>query len=42
MYEFIKTQYLLGKITADKVRSYVPKWITAEQAEEIIALKQEV
>lgn len=41
MYEFIKTQYLLGRIGADKVRSYAPKWITAEQAEEIIALRAE-
>ena len=41
MYEFIKLQYLLGRIDADKVRSYAPKWITPEQAEEIIALKQE-
>ena len=42
MYEFIKLQYLLGRINADKVRSYAPKWITEEQAEEIIALKMEV
>ncbi len=38
MYNFIKTQYLLGKIDADKVRSYAPKWITAEEADEIVAL----
>jgi len=41
MYDFIKLQYLLGRIDADKVRSYAPKWITAEQAEEIIALRAE-
>jgi hypothetical protein len=42
MYEFIKLQYLIGRINADKVRSYAPKWITEEQAEEIITLKMEV
>ena len=41
MYDFIKLQYLLGRIDADKVRSYAPKWITEEQAEEIIALRAE-
>ncbi len=41
MYDFIKLQYLLGRIDADKVRLYAPRWITEEQAEEIITLKQE-
>ena len=36
MYEFIRIQYLLGKLTADQVRSFAPKWITVDQAEEII------
>ena len=36
MYSFIKIQYKLGKLTAEQVRSYVPKWITEEQAKEII------
>ncbi len=36
MFEFIKIQYKLGRISADKVRSYVPKWLIAEQAAEII------
>ena len=36
MFEFIRIQYKLGRISADKVRSYVPKWLTAEQAAEII------
>ena len=36
MLQFIKIQYKLGRISADKVRSYVPKWLTAEQAAEII------
>lgn len=37
MFEFIKIQYLLGRLTAEQVRAYAPKWITAEQAEEILA-----
>lgn len=36
MYDFIKIQFELGKITAKQVQAFVPKWITAEQAEEII------
>lgn len=36
MYEFIRIQYKLGKLTAEQVRSFVPKWITSEQAETII------
>ena len=36
MLQFIKIQYKLGRISADKVLSYVPKWLTAEQAAEII------
>lgn len=35
MYDFIKCQYELGKITKEKVYSYVPRWITKEQANEI-------
>lgn len=42
MYEFILIQYFyLNKIDADQVRSYAPRWITKEQAEEIIARKEE-
>ena len=37
MYEFIKIQYLLGRLSAAQVRAYAPKWITAEQAEEILS-----
>ena len=36
MYSFIKIQYKLGKLTADEVRAFAPRWITTEQAEEII------
>ena len=37
MFEFIKIQYRLRRLTAEQVRAYAPKWITAEQAEEILA-----
>lgn len=36
MYEFIRLQYIMKKITAEHVRGFAPKWITAEQAETII------
>lgn len=36
MYEFIKIQYRLGRITAEQVRAKAPRWITEEQAEGII------
>lgn len=39
MTEFIKIQYLLRKINAERVLSYVPKWLTAEEAEMIIGNK---
>lgn len=38
MYEFIRLQYVMGKITADQVMAFVPKYITAEQAAEIIGV----
>ena len=36
MVELISIQYRLGRRTAEQVRSMAPKWITADQAEEII------
>ena len=36
MVEFIRIQYRLGRLTAEQVRSMAQKWITADQAEEII------
>lgn len=42
MYQFILNQWILGKIDADKVQSYVPKWITQEQANTILAKPQAV
>lgn len=38
MYEFIRIQYILGRITAEQVFEFVPKFITREQAESIISL----
>jgi len=37
MYNFILTQWILGKIDEAKVLQFAPRWITAEQAQEIIA-----
>ncbi|MEF9975796.1 MAG: XkdX family protein [Oscillospiraceae bacterium] len=39
MFEFIKLQYILGKITKAQVQGFVPKFISAEQAVEIIGGK---
>ena len=36
MFDFIRVQYRLARLTAEQVRSMAPKWITADQAEEII------
>ena len=40
MYEFIRIQYLLKKLSAEQVKSFAPKWITAEEAERIIATER--
>ena len=40
MYNFILNQWIMRKITREKVASYVPKWITAEQASQILATPQ--
>lgn len=36
MFDFIKYQYQMGKITESQVRGFAPRWLTAEQAEEIV------
>lgn len=36
MFDFIKIQFTIGNITAEKVQSYVPRFITQQQADEII------
>jgi len=40
MYNFILTQWIMRKIDEQKVLSYVPKWITQEQADTILATQQ--
>lgn len=41
MFHFIKIQYELGKVTAEWVQAQVPKWITQEQANEILNTKEQ-
>lgn len=36
MFEFIRIQYVLGKITAEQVQAFAPRWITAEQTQQIV------
>ena len=36
MFNFIKLQYQMGKITAAEVWAYAPGFITAEEADKII------
>lgn len=36
MYEFIRLQYIMGRLTAEQVCGFAPQYITAEQAEIII------
>lgn len=38
MFDFIKIQYQMGTIDTEKVKSYVPRWITEEQSQEILSL----
>lgn len=40
MYGFILNMWVMGKITADKVQSYVPKYITQAEADTILATPQ--
>lgn len=35
MFAFLKIQYQLGKVDNSKLKSFVPKWITADQYTEI-------
>lgn len=37
VYEFIRIQYKMGRITEEQVRAFAPQYITAEQAEEIVS-----
>lgn len=36
MFDFIRIQYQLDKLTAEQVQGFVPRWLTAEQVEAII------
>lgn len=36
MYEFIRIQYIMGRITEFDVRSFAPKYLTEEQVEDIL------
>ena len=36
MYEFIRIQYALERISAEQVSGFAPAYITAEEAENII------
>lgn len=36
MYDFIRIQYELGKLAPEQVWGFVPRWITEDEAEEII------
>ena len=35
MFAFIALQYRMGRLTAQQVWAFVPKWLTQEQAEEL-------
>lgn len=35
MYEFIKLQYIMGRLSVEQVIGFVPRWITGGQAKEI-------
>ena len=36
MFEFIRIQYVLENLTAEQVQAFVPRWITEQQAKEIV------
>lgn len=36
MFDFIRIQYQLDKLTAEQMQGFVPRWLTAAQVEEII------
>lgn len=36
MYEFIRIQYVMGRLTSEQVRGFAPQYITAKQADAII------
>lgn len=36
MFDFIRIQYQMGKLTAEQVQGFAHRWLTAEQVEAII------
>lgn len=40
MYAFILNMWVMGRIDAAKVQSYVPKYITQQEADAILATPQ--
>lgn len=40
MFEFIKNMWIMEKITATKVQSYVPRYITQEECNMILVTPQ--
>lgn len=36
MFEFIRIQYRMGRLTAQQVSACVPRWLTAAQAARIL------
>lgn len=38
MFQFIQLQYMMHKLTSEQVMAFVPRWITSEEAAEIVAL----
>lgn len=40
MYDFLLHQWLHGKITEEKLKTYCPLYITKEQLKEILGRKQ--
>lgn len=39
MFEFLKIQFLMQKIGSAKLNAFVPRFLTAEQVNEILAAK---
>ena len=40
MFEFIRLQWVMRKVSAEWVQAQVPRWITQEQANTILATPQ--
>lgn len=40
MYDFIRNMWVMKRVTAEKVQMYVPKYITQEECDAILATPQ--